>query len=263
MKSDAVQTCLPHHGRVECSACYKNEGRPVHFDKTQRTLGQWRITANPLAWGNTAPEIIVLGFSKGPTQAGALATTPHDKIAYKGSRLNVGRILAHIGLLPKGEPASLAQAVDLAIANRNGRFHFASLIRCTVERLEAKTAQWKGSGGGMLDKFTQSELGHEVVSACTSRFLGALPPTTKLVVMFGLGSKQGYVNAAFSAYQHARPGAWRKLNEVSYTDGLITVVHVEHFKSQGNLIPDWLGQQSSARAQLGVMAKQAVSAALQ
>jgi hypothetical protein len=257
-----AHACLPQHGRVECSTCYGNAGKPVHFDKTQRTLGQWRITANPLAWGNTEPEIIVLGFSKGPTQAGALSTTPHDKIAYKGNRLNAGKILAHLGLLPDGYQANLTQTVDQMIANQNGRFHFASLIRCTVERFEAKTRQWKGSGGGMLDKFTQSELGNEVVSACTARFLGTLPKTTKLIVMFGLGSKQSYVNAAFTAYQHARPGVWRKLNDVSYTDGLITVVHVEHFASQGALIPDWLGQTGKSRAHLGVMAQQAVSAAL-
>ena len=97
-------SCLPRHGRVSCSRCH-TESAPA-FDVATRTEGEWRITANPLAWGSTTPEVVVLGFSKGPTQAGALASTPHDDIAYKGSRLNVGKILAHVGLIPAAPPDS-------------------------------------------------------------------------------------------------------------------------------------------------------------
>src|SRR3954452_2203232 len=47
--------------------------------------------------------------------------------------------------------------VDQAIADKRGRFHFSSFIRCTVARLDPKepdpSKQWKGTGGGMLDKF--------------------------------------------------------------------------------------------------------------
>lgn len=57
--------------------------------------------------------------------------------------------------------------------------------------------------------------------------------------MLGLGSGLNYVNAAMAVNNKARPGVWRKLNDVSYTDGRIIVVHVEHFKSLGALIPDW------------------------
>ena len=98
-------SCLPSHGRVPCSLCHSNSA--PQFDVTKRTEGDWRITANPLSWGSTAPAVVVLGFSKGSTQAGALTTTPHDEIAYKGSRLNVGKILAHIGLIPASSPAEL------------------------------------------------------------------------------------------------------------------------------------------------------------
>ena len=80
-----LQSSLPEHGRIACSLCHG--GAPLVFDatKTQNNTGDWRITANPLAWGNPAAEIIVLGFSKGPTQAGALGATSHDQIAYKGA----------------------------------------------------------------------------------------------------------------------------------------------------------------------------------
>ena len=251
---------LPSHGRVDCTLCFAE--KPVVFDQSKRTEGTWRITSNPLAWGSTMPEVVVLGFSKGPTQAGALANSPHDDIAYKGSRKNVGKILAHIGLLSPAAPEQLKQQVDGLIATKSGRFHFGSLIRCTVERFDERSGQWKGSGGGMLDKFVTTRFGQDVVSRCANRFLGSLPSTTRLVVMFGLGTDLNYVDEALKVFKSARPGSWRRLDQVAYTDGPLTVVHVEHFASQGSLIPDWLGATNKPRARLGQLAQDSVRKAL-
>ena len=253
-------SCLPEHGRVSCTLCFPNQS--VLFDQTKRTEANWRITNNPLAWGNSTPEVVVLGFSKGPTQAGALASAPHDEIAYKGSRGNVGKILAHVGLLPPAPLIQLKRDVDRMIADRSGRFHFSSFIRCTVERFDEELGDWKGSGGGMLDKFAANSFGRGVATRCATRFLGSLPRTTKLVVMFGLGAKLNYVDAALQVFKVARPGRWRTLNDVSYADDVLTVVHVEHFAAQGPLIPDWLGITNKPRARLGRLAQQSVLSAL-
>ena len=252
---------LPEPGRIDCSRCFKGCST-VHFDQTRRQEGDWRITANPLAWGNAKPEVVVLGFSKGPTQAGALTTAPHNEIAYKGGRGNVGKILAHVGLLSEDNDVDLASAVSKAIADPSGRFHFGSLVRCTVERYEQESSLWKGSGGGMLDKFVATPFGQEVANNCTDEFLSQLPSSTKLVVMFGLGSRLNYVKEAFKLYQKARNGSWRWLNEVAYTDGSIVVIHVEHFASQGALIPQWMGKDQHERGQYGRMAQEAVRLAL-
>lgn len=252
--------CLPDHGRIACSRCF--EGTRIEFDQTKRTDAGWRITANPLAWGNSDCEILVLGFSKGPTQAGALTTTPHDQITYKGSRTNVGKILAHIGVLPPAAAEDGGQMVSQAIADPSGRFHFGSLIRCTVERYDAKAAVWKGSGGGMLDKFVKTDFGQTVAGNCTDQFLRHLSRKTKLVVMFGLGSKLNYVQESFKLYQTARGGTWTWINDVAYTDGALVVVHVEHFASQGALIPQWLGTVTHERCRFGEMAQAAVASAL-
>ena len=118
--------------------------------------GNWRITSNPLAWGNPEAEIVVLGFSKGPNAAGAsLANEPHNNIAYKRMRTFVGKILAHVGLLEKGDNTALKNAVERAIADQHGRFHFGSFIRCGVERKDAKYGG--ASNGGMLDKFVATD----------------------------------------------------------------------------------------------------------
>jgi hypothetical protein len=234
---------LPDHGRILCPLCF--EQKPVIFDVTKTGNRNWRITNNPCAWGNPTPEILVLGFSKGPTQAGALSNEDHDLIAAKGARTQVRQILYTIGLVDKDEN------MDALFADRNGRFAFGSLIRCTVEQWNAKakkgpngkwTADWIGTGGNMLGGFVADAWGGQVVNNCVSRFLGSLPSSVKLVVLFGFGTNGTYVNQAERAIRMVRGTPhWRRINEVAYTDGVVTFVHVEHFRSQGRLIPDWLG----------------------
>lgn len=253
-------SCLPAHGRIDCPLCFSDQA--IIFNETKRSEDGWRITANPMAWGNVEPEIVVLGFSKGPTQVGALSKVEHDDVAYKGSRKNVGKIFAHVGLLPSMAPELLETEVSRIISDRNGRFHFSSFIRCTVERFDKKSEKWKGTGGGMLDGFVKTSFGNSIASKCATRFLGALPPSVRLILMFGTGAKLEYVDSALRAFKIARPGAWLKQNDVSYSDGKITVVHVEHFASQGALIPDWLGIGGKPRARLGNLAKVSVQRAL-
>jgi hypothetical protein len=252
-------TCLPAHGRVACVLCHK--GQAPSFDRTTTKEGDWRITANPLAWGNTFPEVVVLGFSKGPTQAGSLASTPHDAIAFKGGRLALGKILAYVGLLPTKTDSSLRQSVDRIISDKAGPFHFGSLIRCTVEQNIHGT--WTGTGGGMLDIFVGSSFGAEVAGRCAATFLGNLPKSTRIVVMLGMGAGGNYIKEAMKLFSVARPGKWRTINEVSYSDGTITVVHVEHFKSRGALIPNWLSGNGHPRGKLGLTARAAIADALQ
>jgi hypothetical protein len=255
---EVVLSCIPVHGRVECDNCYVGA---VAFNRTQRVEGEWRITANPLAWGNPRAEILVLGFSKGPNALGALATKPHDSIPFDRQRIWVRKILSRIGVIEENAD------IDRLIADRNGRFGWGSLIRCAVERYE--DGVWKGSGGGMLDKFVATRMGREVAGNCARRFLKELPPETKLVILFGLGTKNRYVTEARKVVQSARPGAWRAINEVAYTDGFVTFIHVEHFASQGSLIPDWCGEPNprkgntiSTRSRLGELAFEVVQAAL-
>jgi len=260
---DAMQAMLPAKGRIECDLCFRNQ--PVVFNETRREEDGWRITANPLSWGNQHPEIILLGFSKGPKQIKDLLTTPHDEIAYKEHRTNVGKILAHIGLIGEGDNTYLKRQVDALIADQFGRFHTSSLIRCTVERYDEGSQRWLSTGGGMLDRFINTPFGKEVTSKCMARFLSNLPDTTKLVVLFGMGKKGNYTNTAYELIQRVRPGSWERLNDVAYTDQKVTFVHVEHFASQGKLIPSWIGTsgyENDERRFLGLQAREAVQRAL-
>ena len=129
--------------------------------------------------------MLVLGFSKGPSQAGELGRLPHNDIPYRKGRMQVGKILAHVGLLPTATKEELKQMVQHAIANKNGRFGWGSLIRCTVERFDFKEHDWVGSGG-MIDQFIATPFGQQISTRCATRFLRELPAETKLIIMFGL-----------------------------------------------------------------------------
>lgn len=115
----------------------------------------------------------------------------------------------------------------------------------------------------MLDKFVATDFGKEIASNCTAQFLTKLPSKTKLIVMFGMGTKQKYVAECVNLFKQARGGDWKTLNDVAYTDDKVTVVHVEHFASQGALIPKWLGENGHARGRFADMAMASVSQALQ
>lgn len=249
-------TEFPQHGRIKCSNCF-GAGETL-FDQTRTGTDAWRITNNPLAWGSQNPDVVVLGFSKGPTQAGALTAGRHEDIAFKGGRTSLAKILHHVGLLERAE----SRLVDRLIADPKGQFHFGSLIRCTVERFDRKSERWAGTGGGMLDRFVADPLGSRIASNCSQRFLSQLPARTRLVVMLGLGTKGNYVAACRQLFQRARPGPWRTVNDVAYADEHIVVVHTEHFAAQGALIPNWLSGRAHERGRLGLLAREAVDLAL-
>jgi hypothetical protein len=114
----------------------------------------------------------------------------------------------------------------------------------------------------MLDKFVAHDFGKTIVENCASRYLADLPPETKLVVMLGLGTRGNYVQACRHAFAKARPGHWRTINDVTYSDGRVVVVHTEHFASQGALLPNWLSGELHKRGRLGLLVPDGVKAAL-
>lgn len=114
----------------------------------------------------------------------------------------------------------------------------------------------------MLDKFIVRDFGKDVLEACSTRFLRDLPNETKLIVMLGMGSKGNYIAAARQALAKARPGSWRIVNEVTYTDGRVVVVHTEHFASQGALLPNWLSGYGHERGRLGMLAREGAKLAV-
>jgi hypothetical protein len=113
----------------------------------------------------------------------------------------LAKILHHVGLMTAPD----SRLVDQAISDRNGGFHFASLIRCTVERFDEKRKVWKGTGGSMLDKFVARDFGGEVLANCSTQFLSDLPDRAKLIVMLGLGTAKKICCCVPPSSQHGAP----------------------------------------------------------
>lgn len=57
------------HGKQNCRACFDDPSLYWNSKTTNEFVvgkKRWRLRANPGYWGASNPEVLVLGFSKGP-----------------------------------------------------------------------------------------------------------------------------------------------------------------------------------------------------
>ena len=246
-------SCLPQQGCVVCVSCHLQVATRIYggeyFDaelfecelKSEAlTDGDWSLNAGTSTWGNPNAECLLLTFTN---------RSQHwePSTAFEGSSTAVAKILTHLGPIATGED------INKLISDQTGRFHVGSLIRCSLA--------YRGTEAGcrVLDKFVDTPFGKEVTGRCTTKFLRDLPTATRLVILFGLGTRGNYVTAAREVIERARPGDWETINEVAYSDGKVTFVHVEHFATKGSLLQQWLGEYKHERAKYGAMARDAVA----
>ena len=71
------QATLPLHGRITCRKCFTT-------DREIEEIGLWQAVNDPGAWGSDRPSVLVLGFSKGFTQANAYRRDAFEAIPFKG-----------------------------------------------------------------------------------------------------------------------------------------------------------------------------------
>lgn len=83
---------FPTHGRIACRRCFKD-------DSDIQILSEWQIVNDPGAWGSAIPEVMVLGFSKGFTQANAYRSGRFEDIPFKDMRPRLTDALRAIGVL--------------------------------------------------------------------------------------------------------------------------------------------------------------------
>jgi hypothetical protein len=213
---------LPEHGKIDCRLCYPadaNEATPHRL---------WRMRNDPGAWGGREPEWLVLGFSKGSTQADYYANGSFDDVAFAGMRSRLERILKRLGALPSGV------TLNDAIANPEGNIAFGSLIRCSVARQDSK-AKYQCSGSLITKSFKEIP---QVIAACTNQFLKHLPDSVKIVVM--LGNNSSYVKPCHDLIREMFPEAFEELNEVAVrADGRLWV-HVAHPSGANGYFERWM-----------------------
>ena len=215
---------LPEHGKIDCRRCYSGEAK----EAAPHPL--WRMRNDPGAWGGREPEWLVLGFSKGSTQADYYANGSFNDVAFAGMRPRLERILKHLGALASGE------SLEAAIANPAGNVAFGSLIRCSVARQDGSGA-FQCSGELIKKSFKEIP---QVISACTNRFLKELPDSVRTVVM--LGNDSGYIKHCHSLIRDLYPEAY---DVAVRADGRLWL-HVAHPSGANGHFESWMGSQSEA-----------------
>jgi hypothetical protein len=221
---------LPSHGKLECRACFQStasDAMSPHPD--------WRIINDPGAWGSTSPEVLVLGFSKGATQAGIYQSGKFEDIAFAGMRPRLSQVLQAMKLLPLNETA------DQRISDPNSNISFGSLIRCSVSRRDVKASAKMGrevfACTGPLISKSFSEI-PDVIRTCTTRYLRDLPSSLRLVVF--LGNTDSYVKRCQELVQSLYPDTFSRVNQMAVkADGRIWV-HLAHPSGLNGHFNDWL-----------------------
>lgn len=223
---------LPTHGLITCSNCLP-KGSQEH------TVDNWRICNDPGAWGSRNPKILVLGFSKGFTQANAILSKPFNNVAFAGMRTRLHDTLVCIGLLVED-----CQIDDLFLETESD-FAFGSLVRCSLSRLNEKDRKWVATGP-VIKKAFQEEPASTYIQACMRNFLSDLPDRLQIVVL--LGNDSGYVARVKQALKTLHPVGYRDINGIASLANNRLWVHVAHPSGLNGHFTTWLNGSSTTTA---------------
>ena len=200
---------LPCHGKIDCNKCYNNMDRVTNLNPL------WKMKNDPGAWGSSKPEVLILGFSKGSTQANIYENGNFNDIAFGGpSRSRLDQALKCVGLLQPSE-----HVTDM-ISNNNSKMAFGSLVRCSLSR-EDKNGKHACSGALINKSFKEIP---EILNNCVSQHIAVLPEETKLIIM--LGVSEAYIKNC--RHLLSKIGDIEEINAVSYKVNNKMFVHLTH-----------------------------------
>lgn len=230
------QISLPQHGRLDCSMCFNSKS------SCAQDLGKWKMRRDPGAWGSSTPKYMVLGFSKGATQADIYQSGDFDDVAFGGekTRENLTEILKAVGMLRSHE------SVSNRIRDSEKDFHFGSLVRCSLSRLDEKESAKKGypvyktSGALITKSFKEIP---EIITRCTNAYLAQIPESVK--VIFVLGVTDSYIKSIRNRMKTLHPKGFKVINEVAYRNENILWVHLTHPSRGNGTISAWLSDDAT------------------
>lgn len=215
---------LPPHGKIECHDCFSGDQLQTNPHP------KWLMTNDPGAWGSERPKILILGFSKGATQADIYQHGSFDDIAFGGvqTRRNLTKILQRVHLLP------LSETVDEKIRATEKIFAFGSLIRCSCSRLD-KNNSLKTSGPLIIKSFSEIPA---VISQCTRNFLSSLPASVETLCFLGVADS--YIKNCRKIIKEIYPDNFSIMNDVCYKTNKFICVHLTHPSKGNGTIGAWL-----------------------
>lgn len=226
---------LPRHGKIDCRECF--QGVSGGFVKPHP---DWQMMNDPGAWGGENPEYLVLGFSKGATQAGIYKSGRFEDVAFAGMRPRLTQALQSVGVL------SACEAVNEKINDSLSNIAFGSLIRCSVSRKDNKQSSAKGCDvysctGPLINKsFVEIP---QVIKACANRYLKNLPQSVRVVLVLGNGNQ--YISQCQELIKEMFPDSYKPINSVACAaDGRLWV-HLAHPSGLNGHFNSWLNGHGS------------------
>lgn len=208
------------HGPMACRACWRDDEGSVKLLHDEK----WRLVNDPGYWGAPDPEVLVLGMTKGTTQASemadAVAKDKFDEVAFSGFRGRLLEALQIVGLMEG------VQDIDPFLKAESTDWGFASIIRCSLTA-RAADGSYKGNSGPVIRGMRKPE-GARIMATCVREHISRLGPRTKLVVL--LGNDNNYFQAVETAMRSAF-GDYVPLSgagQVAFRSGGRLFVHVGH-----------------------------------
>lgn len=222
--SFAIDGTFPSHGPITCRCCF------VGTEADSQMRGKWKVVNDPGAWGSGDPEIVLLGFSKGFTQADAYRTRPFDDVPFRDMRARLTAALQAVHILEQNE------TVDEKMRASERRIAFGSLVRCSLSRLNDKSGRMECTGQVMPKAFSEEVA--PVVRRCAETYLRGLPSRTKLVLM--LGTTDEYIRCCKQLIKSLYGDQFRDVNEVGYRTDQVHWVHISHPSRSNGHHSDWV-----------------------
>jgi len=222
---------LPSHGHITCRRCF-----PESFNV--QTIGNWQIVNDPGAWGSAKPEILLLGFSKGFTQASAYVSARFEDVPFKGMRARLSDALRVIRILAPHE------GIDEKFSASESRFAFGSLVRCSLSRRNDKTGRLECTGQVMAKAFREEVA--QVIQRCAGAFTVHFPASLRLVLM--LGTTDAYVSKCKALIRTLHGDDYSEVNEIGYRTRQVHWAHISHPSPLNGHHADWVEGDVSTKA---------------
>lgn len=231
---------FPTHGRIPCRVCWTGS-ESVYTTADRR----FRVVNDPGAWGSARPQILVLGISKGFTQARAFADADFDRVPFKDCRPRLRRSLAAIGIMAADAD------IDRAMSRDEQRYAWGSLVRCSLSGWDDERQAYGCSTKQVLPAFKHADASR-FLRACMQRYLGDLPTSVRIVVL--LGSDENYIRVIRAELQRLHGAHYAPVNAMAHQVGRTLYVHTAHPSPLNGyfdrFVDGGLGEAQTAKRQL-------------
>jgi hypothetical protein len=219
---ETICTQFPGHGRIACRKCYSGQS-------DTEVVGRWQMVNDPGAWGSSNPKVLILGFSKGFTQASAYKFGRFEDVPFKDMRHRLIEELRVLGIIGP------AETVDEKMVAGEKHLAFGSLVRCSLSRMSDK-GTLECTSQVMPKAFTEDISAN--LRRCAETYLSKLPETLRLVLM--LGTTDSYIEGCRNVVRSIHRAEFSDINPVSYRTGRVIWTHISHPSGLNGHHPKWM-----------------------